>query len=613
MSSLTAAESGKSPSRFCAPDLIRVPAAQGSDFVYSLAAQKGLRLPKPAAELLERCRTFAEPEELARQAVPPGRASGALIQLAAAMLLPIREAGLLTSESEVLRAVLRDRVECPERFQITDVCVMAHGQDEGMDRCLQSHIMNALHYDRRPNFSVLHACRDSNLAEQRRGALARLARTYGVSIRYAGPLERAEFAKQIALASGVTPRIIEFAIGDWEARSGGTGATHNAAVLQSVGRLALTVDAHSECRVVKTGHGGSLMLTSSGDARTLRFFVDPAILDRGVSFSTDSALLVHECLLGRSLPDCIADFPAGAIELRTMTAPLFRMIATGRGRVRVSLNGMVGDCGKQSSSGYLWLEGEARSELMLSADVYGSIWRSRQVTRTVDQYCITEVPCRSSALAAIDNRGLLPPVIPLGRDAHDMFGMLLRHCAPESCFAYVPQALVHTLTSPPSFATNELWEDVGFTLRELMELLVDAVAPQHISGTAEQRMDQIGERLAELGRADSIEFLDFLRRTALTYVHAKMHFIEDILERYGNTPDYWAGDVKRHRRAWRELLCRQDWFVPSELTEAFGAAEEPAALQTIVGLFGELLRSWPAMRDAAAELRRRGIELAKEI
>ena len=70
--------------------------------------------------------------------------------------------------------------------------------------------------------------------------------------------------------------------------------------------------------------------------------------------------------------------------------------------------------------------------------------------------------------------------------------------------------------------------------------------------------------------------------------------------------EYWRDDVQAYLQHVREALTYEDFDIPFDLKSRGTPEENRRLMQRMVSEFGGLLQEWPAMVEAARELRDAG-------
>jgi hypothetical protein len=296
-------------------------------------------------------------------------------------------------------------------------------------------------------------------------------------------------------------------------------------------------------------------------------------------------LAAHEGLLGQAVPG-----PQGGPVLATAA-------------------GVAGDSGMGTAAYFLLLGGASRARLVRSAEAYRAALTGRRLLRAVPTATVGRPGFCMALNLGLDNRGLLPPFLPVLRNQDGVFAALLRACRPEALFGFLPWVVPHEPPGPrPSLADGLREAVTGLRTGQAFQLLIGALAPR-LTGTGAARLRALGASLAEVGAAPAADFAAALGGLLRAQMGALAARLEGLLAEYGGQPAYWAEDVRGLLAAVREALPRPD-VTPADLRAAFGRERAPEVFRGLVRQFGELLRVWPDLVEAARDLRAGGVRPA---
>src|SRR5262249_41550398 len=224
----------------------------------------------------------------------------------------------------------------------------------------------------------------TGLAEQQNLQVIETAtRRFGIQALYIGPKEKKEYAGLIASEAQVPDHVINFALFDPEGYGAPVGANRNAVLLNTAGELFLCVDDDTVCSTGKVKSGSdSYSFCENGDPREMRFFPEREAALASVIDAEVDILELHESLLGRSVSGVVSEkFPSFDLFSGEISPSTLEDITCSRGKVVITMNGLVGDSGMGLPVGLLWLEGRSRNNLLQSEDAYRSACVSREVRR----------------------------------------------------------------------------------------------------------------------------------------------------------------------------------------------------------------------------------------
>jgi len=498
---------------------------------------------------------------------------------------------------------------------ISTLALVTHERPEALTRALSSYLDNCARHGRTVDVVVLDDSRSPGARAANRDALAALVRTRDAAISCAGVAEKAAFAEAL-VARGLPPSVVRFALSP--ARASTAGANRNALLLHAVGDAVFTADDDTICQVAAPPEPRDGLAVASGvDPAEHWFLPDQAAALGAVSFVDRDLLGGHEALLGRDLHALLEAFPDrgdGDPKLRAR-------LAAGGGRVLATFNGLVGDSGWGAPfgswlapMGYLAMRGPSLRRLCASEAGYRAAVTSRSIVRVVDRLHVGDPAFSMMGFAGLDNRGLLPPFLPIGRGEDNVFGALLAACAPESCVGHLPFALVHAPPEPRRFWAGEMSRTAGSADlgRILIELTRGCALGEELTSPA-ARMRALGAHLLDLGTRPMGDFEAVVRARLAEANRTLVEWLEGSLDAARGGPAWWANDVRGYLAEVSAAAARDDYPVALDLAD--GASLEGARAQTrdVVARFGELLVHWPAMVDEARGLRARGIRPATPV
>ncbi len=478
---------------------------------------------------------------------------------------------------------------------ITSVGIPTRDRTTSLIACLTSYLENCQQHGRTPDLIVAD---DSASAETRAGtrtALQRLERNFSARIRYAGLPEKSRFADALAGESGLPLAIIRFALLGDERYAVSTGANRNCLLLDTLGALMLSVDDDTRCRMAATpGREDAVAFHRGYDPTEFWFFPDRTRALESVSPVEVDVLGCHEALLGHATADLGG--PADAT-----------------GRVAVTLHGLLGDSGMSSPRHYLTLTGASRDRLLASSEAYRSAFRSREVLRAVRRPTVSAGSFCMTTFIGFDNRVLLPPFLPVQRNADGVFGLLVQKCTSEGRLAFLPWVLLHSPDGLRTFTPDEMATD-GASVR--MADIVIACVSGHEMGDRRfadaTRFRRLGKHLQSLGALDLTEFEAHVRGLLRHRANAFVAILHGHLHTYRGSPQFWSEDVTQLIAVMMKATMREDYVVPRDLRQ-YDNDDARQLSQRLVARFGELLEAWPTIVAAARRLRASGQRLTQPI
>jgi len=411
--------------------------------------------------------------------------------------------------------------------------------------------------------------RKSTDRDQAKAVLQRIHRQTGFEIRYAGLDEKIRFLQSLIAESDVPSEIVKFALFDtMKTGLGAYGANRNALLLETAGDIFICVDDDTECRIsVPPGAEQGLFLMpgkSCRDPSGIWNFPSRQEALAAVDFQHLNFFGMHDEYLGKSI----------------------------QGRnVRITLNGLIGDCGWGGASKYLFLEGEAFGRLTQSRDHYEASVCSREMLRVVPRPMLMDsVDDMMTTVMGVDNRTPLPPFLPVARGEDIVFARTLAASMPDSGFIFLPAALLHQPVEPRAFRKGEIIRSASGV--DLSTLLSELIGMFGLKSLPQSDWSAV--------RAATDAYVARISRTLGNRISA-------------DTPDFWVRDAGEYLRILNEHSPLEDFSIPLDLR--YGRPLEVARKKTLelIHLYGRLLIHWPEIVRAASKLKEQGMPLMRPL
>jgi hypothetical protein len=493
--------------------------------------------------------------------------------------------------------------------EIATLGIVTHNRPVALERCLHSFLQNTQEYGREVEFVIsddsdyaAHAIRNMQVIDR--------AINRGARIRYLGSAEKQAFATCLA-ASGIPAQLASFAMWGDGAPGPRIGANRNCLLLAAAGRLMITLDDDIDCKISAAEAPDRRLAVTSGYPWILSFYRSRTDAIAAALFAKEDFIAAHERFLGTDIGQCISHFESLAspddVPIREH---LMSSLEEGRGSIAFTQSGVYGDCGFGSPSGYLSARGLTRANLLESAQAYGSAWSSRAIRAGVERVTISDHSfCMGYALG-LDNRSLLPPFSPAGRNEDGVFGYVLRKCFPDRYACHLPQAVLHNPLEQRHFREDAIWSDGStFQLTDILKFALAATGWMRTTSRPHNSLASLGRSIADLASLPVSEFWR-LTNTAARHIAARhLQSLERLLDAYGSEPAYWAQDVRRFCNALQDAITEPDFLRPPEIP----GGDHQRRMQDYIRRYGELLAAWSEVVSCAKDLQRRSILLGTDL
>jgi hypothetical protein len=568
--------------------------------------------PRPLREHADECRRTLPAALLAALPAPPevpaGARDGAALD---ACLEGLVADGLLRPERDVaafLRARLPEELEPAPYPGIGALCVPTRDRPEVLRRALRSYLDNCARHGRAPEVVVLDdsetaAMRDRNLA-----VLREAGARHGAPVRRATPARRESFARELAALAGVPEDAARFALLGDPRFPTRYGATRNALLLDTVGELCLQVDDDTVCAVSRPpGARHELLLSPEADPNEYWFGAGAA---RCGQAADEDFLGLHERVLGRSTAECVALGESGPVRIAApWSAEHLARVTEGGARVAVSFAGIAGDCGGPGRHhARLELRGPSLERLVGGEDGFRDRLHSRELLKCATRTVVGTGPYCMAGNMGLDNRGLLPPFVPVGIAEDALFGGLRSALFPGLLGASIPYAIVHEPV--PARPARVGGAPLTIYANGVLSMLVAGFCGVW-PGAGAPAMAALGGYLRELGTLPGDGFAARVRHATAELAGGAVGQLEALLASRRDAPPHWRQAAGEYLDEAASLLLREDAASPSDLPGT--PSERRALFQLLLRRYGEVLEHWPALVEAAAGLRRRGVRLSEAV
>jgi hypothetical protein len=469
---------------------------------------------------------------------------------------------------------------------------------EALGRCVASYAENAAAYGRAPTFLISDDDTSQNAPALCATALRDVAARHRGRIRYLGLAERVDLVRHLLRSGALPPDVVRFAFFDAE-RSGlpTPGANRNTLLVHTHGQPLLVVDDDTVCVTHRpAGHRDEPIVRPAPDGvvRDPSEWWPLGTRHRGTDICGPEPLDClgeHERWLGRTVRECLA--------------PSARGCAAGEprpdARVRLTVNGLMGDCGWGSPTAYLSWRGASLDRLTVSDEGYEDYTTSREVVRAVPRVTLCAGADFMSTFFAVDNTAVLPPFVPVGRGAEHVFAAVLaKCCSPQDIAAHLPVVLLHRPAKTRVFWRSEIARSAaGIDVSTFFRTLVDAV-PDLTGASPAERLAQCGGHLEQLASRPMAEFADIARAGIRRVLERRIEEMEAVVAADPARASKFRDDLTRHIAALQVTAQREDVYVPLELRWR-APDDAPGLAQRLLLRFGRLLGHWPALLEVARD------------
>ena len=440
---------------------------------------------------------------------------------------------------------------------------------------------------------IIDGSREPANAAATAAAVAACAAGTRHTLQYVGRAEAACLREQLTPPGSIRPSI----------EPGTAGENRNLLLVLTAGEDILAIDDDVLCETwaPPARLGTTAVMGHRQELLDTRFFETRELARRAAGREPVDLLACHGALLGRSLPDLIAE-SHGTLDLTHSCGHIRSALREDRPLVvKATFSGVAGDAGTYCPYRLLFAAGPLRDRLWADPAMYGTAMSRREVARIAPGYVVThDCSCMTTCMG-LSNQSFVPPFMPLGRNEDGLFGEMLAACEPSALFGHVPCGVIHDSHRPAARDTR-LLSATQSRVSDLIALLLRALPVSALaSPAAVSRLGAVGRRLMELGESD-IRTLEELVGHLTSEARARELAWAEQAADCPECPAHWRAGLAQYREVLAIHARLREFFLPIEFRELGSLEAGYRALRTFLAAFGRLIESWPALWDRARTL-----------
>jgi hypothetical protein len=511
---------------------------------------------------------------------------------------------LLVSDSEILKPATAARAQ----RRISTIGLVTKNRPLAVRRCLDRIFKQLDTHSRYAAVRIYDDSTNSDTEELIASQCEKAASPF-VTLYYSARKHKASFVSSLESATGIAKDLLTFAFNDLHLCGPTFGANLNNLLADTFGELILTIDDDVLCDPgAASPESKKVALSSEYDPTKMRLFKDSDEAVRSVTWMDADVLALHEQVLGRSLSDCLGSAPEVDLSGAQLASNLF--VQPEKANVSVSMFGIVGDPGTHVTS---WFHlAERYPKLVETDETYLAIRETRNVLRSVPYTTISENRFFMNTFAGLDNSVLLPPFLPVFRNMDGVFGGALRSCATESAIAYLPYVALHA----PLAEYKVTRPQPANLYPRLSEILLQVIATATIGAWYEmpaERLAVLGRMLIDIGALGDKAFSAWLSSQCQLYWGTQIIWRHRLLKIAKSAGSAWKQEIAEHLSQLQSLMEGSGPGTIADLVQSGSQLELEHMTRLLIRQFGQLLASWPVIREACEFLHGKGIYVSERV
>lgn len=494
--------------------------------------------------------------------------------------------------------------------RIAGIGIMTANRPALLERALKSYVQFATANRTEIEHVVFDDSKEIDACNANRHVADRIRRRYDVPVRFAGCQEKATYVQQLGECLGHSREILQRSLMRTEGYT--LGQNRNALLLDSIGSLYFSADDDTVCSVgIAPDAQQPLRLSEGIDPSSYWCYQNMAQTGKDTEFIRKDVLDTHEQLLGRQINEIYSsDFQ--------QDTELARRLNKAGSSVRITLNGLLGDCGWgapfglwHQPMGYLAFDGASLERLIHDDNAYRQRLQTRQLLRVTTGPVLADSAFSMLTTWGFDNRQLLPPNLPTHRGQDLIFGQVLWVCSKDAVVGHLPFSLVHEPLPTRRFWPGEITRTAaGIDLCRLMVEAIKCCSFRDSEIFIEERLMSLGRHLIRLAALPGNRLRKYLSQCLQD---SNQRFEQTLMKRAmreSTCNTAYANDITHYFKKLRTSQSKAEYWLPLDLRSVDGVKGAEARTRQSLREFGELLETWPSIIHAAKTLKIAGVRLS---
>ncbi len=481
-------------------------------------------------------------------------------------LLHMVQQGLLVDSEKLTQTRLTPKRPEPESAVIKTLYVRTYRCPKALERLLQS-LQNGRTAASLKTLVIVDDAREASDIERSQTLLAFYKQKLPFSLVHITRADRERLADALATATGVDTQHLRWWLnGDSNDPEMTAGATFNTALVLSAGTATAIMD--DDAQLTPYGDPNEISEIAIAHEDDVEWNMYPSTEEMEAAWSPldIDPLAAHSHWLGRSLPSLLSQasntqrfwYPATSSDLHNLESS---------GKVKVSVNGLLGDPGTGSAS---WLYIQPPKHLaawMQNEAIYQKMVSQRAMARKPLGKQILSHHSLLSPLVVIDNSEIVPPTFPNGRGEDLLFTELLCAIYPDSLFTQLPWMLKHEPEQTREFSREKLLHPISLPTNRLIANYLQRIRHSTPGAPATTRIKLLADTLEALAKT-SDETLTTEYRSQLSSDRAYMarKLINNLQTL--QPPKYLADDMQQLLQKCRQGMETDEKDIEANLQQA---------------------------------------------
>jgi len=455
--------------------------------------------------------------------------------------------------------------------KITTICISTCNRPKQLQLSLSSLIDHLEKYNRSPRILIVDDSEDLQNAQQSKEIVSSYSPKYKGEIEFMDRNDRKNMASKIAEKKNIPEEVMNFALCGDKVSSITLGSSHNTFLLKTQGEKILIIDDDVVYRFFSPIKE-ELPFFSIENLNEYWFLKDKETPPTSLFKTVEVDLLsVHESMLGKKASEILGeDTPDYIKDLEIIDTYM----------------GAYGDSPMESHIPLLLLPQVRKKLKNISLEEYKMIKETRRIIQTPLSPTVYQGVMCISMIMGVDNRGLTPPFMPIGRGHDLVFGTTRYTAFPSKLSAYIPLLIEH---KRPGKEARPVAYDSIYEFTKMSRVTASFINEiEDIEIEPKENLQIIGNKFINIAKEPEPSFVRIMEAQCQKITRAIINHINNIIANSSGMPDFWINDMKSITSA---LGSPDPKLFMADIIKNH-REDRMVILQKWMNLYGQLLQEW---------------------
>jgi len=357
-----------------------------------------------------------------------------------------------------------------ENGSIQHLCIPTYKRPDSLKRCIDGFAIEIRARQRSDmTITIVDDSDDATSRANNSRVIHAACLNHSIHIDHIDLDARARFVQLLARHTAIPIEVIKFAIAP-ERVLPTYGAARNTLLLLTAGYKMLQTDDDTVCSYVPAeNQSAGLRCSSRADPCDTTFLADH--LSAAKNVAQIDPFSCHELYLGKRLNA----LNAAPFQCDAISSDVAASVQAGPARLGITSTGCYGASGRFSNLGFVFSDSPRTLDQMCNHEgSLDSVLSSNNVFKTSSSATLSRTPYLQAMSIGVDNRELLPPFFPVGRNEDGTFALLYLRTDLQSWIVHLPWAIVHDCPTLSSEVVDCYVAASSIRLTDIVRLCIES-------------------------------------------------------------------------------------------------------------------------------------------